>query len=68
MVDLDPLDEDDRAWLRDCVSRHQAETGSKVALRLLDTWDESIERFHKVMPRDYKRVLSEGLAGGVTSG
>ncbi len=68
MVDLDPLDEDDRSWLHDCVTRHHAETGSKVALRLLDTWDESIEAFRKVMPRDYKRVLSEGLAGGVTSG
>ena len=68
MVDLDPLEDDDRSWLRDRVTRHHAETGSTVAWRLLDTWDESVGAFRKVMPRDYKRVLSEGLAGRVTSG
>jgi glutamate synthase (NADPH/NADH) large chain len=68
MVDIDPLDEDDRTWLRDRVARHHAETGSTVAVRLLDNWDESVEHFRKVMPRDYKRVLSESVAEGATSG
>jgi glutamate synthase (NADPH/NADH) large chain len=57
MVDLDPLDEDDREFLRDVVRRHQAETGSAVAERLLARWHESVRRFVKVFPRDYKRVL-----------
>jgi glutamate synthase (NADPH/NADH) large chain len=57
MVDLDPLDEDDRSWLHARVRAHHAETDSVVASRVLDTWDEAIERFRKVMPRDYKRVL-----------
>jgi glutamate synthase (NADPH/NADH) large chain len=68
MVDIDPLDEDDRTWLRDRVTRHHDETGSTVAVRLLDNWDESVEHFRKVMPRDYKRVLNEAAAGGVTIG
>jgi glutamate synthase (NADPH/NADH) large chain len=57
MVDLDPLDDDDREWLRDVVRRHKLETGSAVAGRLLDRWHESVRYFVKVMPKDYKRVL-----------
>ena len=64
MVDLDPLEDDDRTWLHDRVLRHRDETGSMVATRLLDTWDEAIEQFRKVMPRDYKRVLREGFEHG----
>ncbi len=57
MVDLEPLDEDDDDWLRDLVRRHQAETGSTVAAGLLEDWHREVERFVKVMPADYKRVL-----------
>jgi glutamate synthase (NADPH) large chain len=57
MVDLDPLDEVDRAWLRDEIRSHQALTGSTVAARLLDGWHQEVRRFKKVMPRDFKRVL-----------
>ena len=56
MVDLDPLDEGDIRFLRDVVERHHAETGSAVAARLVADWDPG--RFTKVMPKDYKRVLS----------
>ncbi len=57
MVDLDPLDDDDIAWLHDRVGRHRAETGSEVAARILARWPDELARFKKVMPRDYKRVL-----------
>ncbi|WP_334141989.1 glutamate synthase large subunit [Rhabdothermincola sp.] len=57
MVDLDPLDETDREWLREIVQRHLDETGSVVAARLLDSWHTWVEQFRKVMPKDYKRVL-----------
>jgi len=56
MVDLDPLDEGDIRFLRDAVERHHAETGSAVAALLLADWDPG--RFTKVMPKDFKRVLS----------
>jgi len=32
-------------------------TGSTVAAELLAGWEISVERFGKVMPKDYKRVL-----------
>jgi len=62
MVDLDPLDDDDVAFLREVITRHAAETGSTVAANLLATWDETVPRFSKVMPRDYKRVLAAAQA------
>jgi glutamate synthase (NADPH) large chain len=57
MVDLDPLDDEDRSVLFDIVTAHAETTGSAVARRLLADWDLEVERFVKVMPKDYKRVL-----------
>jgi glutamate synthase (NADPH/NADH) large chain len=57
MVDLDPLEQEDKDWLRDTVRAHLRETGSPVAERLLDAWHTEVDRFAKVMPKDYKRVL-----------
>jgi len=57
MVDIEELDDDDRAFLRDAVERHFAETESEVAKELLTEWDEAVNRFGKVMPKDFKRVL-----------
>jgi glutamate synthase (NADPH/NADH) large chain len=57
MVDLDPLDDDDRVFLRETVTKHAGETASTVATALLADWDVSVERFSKIMPRDFKRVL-----------
>ena len=56
MVDLDPLEDTDARFLREVVERHHAETGSAVAAKLLANWDPT--RFTKIMPKDYKRVLS----------
>jgi glutamate synthase (NADPH) large chain len=60
MVDLDPLEESDAEFLRGVVERHLELTGSAVASRLLADWDPG--RFTKVMPKDYKRVLSAASA------
>jgi glutamate synthase (NADPH/NADH) large chain len=66
MVDFDPLDDDDRDFLRTTVERHYAETNSAVAARLLADWDLAVERFGKVMPKDYKRVLAAMAAARET--
>jgi len=62
MVDLDPLDEDDRRTLRRAVGHHLEETGSTVAGELLADWDTALPRFTKVMPKDFKRVLAASAA------
>lgn len=59
LVDLDPLDEQDKAFLKEKVSNHHKFTGSNVAQALLDNWDETLGKIVKVFPRDYKRVLAE---------
>jgi glutamate synthase (NADPH/NADH) large chain len=62
MVDVDPLEDADVEFLREVISRHHAETGSAVAARLLADWEPAAGRFTKVMPKDYKRVLSAASA------
>ena len=57
LVDLEDLDEGDIGWLRETVARHQSETGSELAKRLIDSWPKAMGQFVKVVPRDYKRVL-----------
>ena len=58
LVELEPLDDSDREWLRATVEQHKEATGSKVAEALLDAWESEVEAFRKVMPKDYRRVLS----------
>ncbi|WP_433873296.1 glutamate synthase large subunit [Saccharopolyspora sp. CA-218241] len=58
MVDLDPLADSDREFLHDRVRRHYEQTESQVARALLADWDGQVERFGKVMPKDFKRVLA----------
>jgi glutamate synthase (NADPH/NADH) large chain len=57
MADLEELDAADAVQLQDLLTRHHAETGSAVAARLLADWEDTLPRFGKVMPKDYKRVL-----------
>jgi glutamate synthase (NADPH/NADH) large chain len=58
MVELEELTADDEAFLRSIVDRHGELTGSAVGARLLADWATSLRRFTKVMPTDYKRVLT----------
>jgi glutamate synthase domain-containing protein 2/glutamate synthase domain-containing protein 1/glutamate synthase domain-containing protein 3 len=58
MVDLEALDEaEDLALVQRLIVRHVQHTGSQLGARVLQDWDESVRRFVKIMPRDYKRVL-----------
>ncbi|HEY1293272.1 MAG TPA: glutamate synthase large subunit, partial [Chloroflexota bacterium] len=58
MVDLEPLEDDDRDWLFDIIARHRDLTDSPRADALLSDWFAATRRMVKVMPRDYKRVMS----------
>ena len=59
LVDLEEPTEDDFEEIRALVMEHAARTGSPVAERVLDEWDELRGAWVKVMPSDYKRVLRE---------
>ena len=58
LVRLDPVPDDEAGELRTLVRRHQEETGSAVAERLLAEWPVARPRFTRVMPVDYERVLA----------
>jgi glutamate synthase (NADPH/NADH) large chain len=69
MVDLEPLDDDDVAFVLELVQRHRDLTESTVAARIVDNWATTQRSFRKVMPRDYKRVLGvmrDAKAEGLT--
>jgi len=51
-VEIEPLDEEDRAFVTAELARHAKETGSSLASRL------GPADFFKIMPRDYKKVLT----------
>jgi len=59
LVDLDPLDDEDRAELRELLVEHHARTDSAVAERILEGGEAAIRQFVKVMPREYKRIINE---------
>jgi len=59
MVDLDPLNEDDVAEMKEMISRHYAYTGSTVAKFVLDDFENQLRNFVKVFPKDFKKVMSE---------
>jgi glutamate synthase (NADPH) large chain len=68
MVELEELDDADVEFLRDTITRHRDLTGSGVAARIVDGWDDELAAFRKVMPKDYKRVLTviaESKAAGL---
>ncbi|MDE6778195.1 MAG: glutamate synthase large subunit [Alistipes sp.] len=60
MVELTLLeDRHDCMELKMFVERHYRYTGSAVAARMLEFWDDYVDQFIKVMPIEYKRVLHE---------
>jgi len=62
LVDFDEMEFEDIETLRGLIENQYKFTGSTVAKAILDDWQSSLERFAKVMPRDYKRVLLERQA------
>jgi len=44
--------------LKTMITTHQQKTGSPVAADMLADWDGALEKFVKVIPSDYKRMLN----------
>jgi glutamate synthase (ferredoxin) len=62
MVELHPLEEPGEiAQIHALLVRHHQYTGSTVARRLLDNWDDAVGKFVKVMPTEYRQVLERQL-------
>ncbi|MEC8741058.1 MAG: glutamate synthase subunit alpha, partial [Pseudomonadota bacterium] len=48
--------------LKRLIENHANYTDSSVAQTVLENWEDSLHKFVKVMPTDYKRVLAERAA------
>jgi hypothetical protein len=59
LVELEQCDDEDFERVRALIEEHLERTGSAVAQRTLDSWDELRGAWVKVMPMDYKRALRE---------
>jgi glutamate synthase domain-containing protein 3 len=57
LVDLDPVQTDEYEELQALITEHFIRTGSVVAERLLENWEESLSKFVRVIPREYARAL-----------
>ncbi|PSU54984.1 glutamate synthase large subunit [Photobacterium aphoticum] len=62
LVDLDPIEQEDRELLLDMLNKHVTLTGSTVAQTFLDNFEANLQSLVKVMPRDYKAVLQKRKA------
>jgi glutamate synthase domain-containing protein 3 len=61
MVDIDPLDVKDKDIVHKLVKKHFEYTDSPRAHLILDKWKYMSDKFVKVFPHDYKRVLGVSL-------
>jgi glutamate synthase (NADPH/NADH) large chain len=60
MVELSLVEDlNDKKELSDLIAKHYEHTGSKVAEKILTNMDNYMERFIKVIPYEYKKVLME---------
>ncbi len=59
MVAIETLDEESREELRALVRDHFKYTGSMVALEILQNWWVAREKFIKIMPIEYKKILTK---------
>ena len=59
MVDLDPTLSEDAFLLKRMVEDHYQYTGSTVAQFVLADFENQLQHFVKVFPKDYKKVLAQ---------
>ena len=70
MVDLELFNEKDAQEVKEMIERHVEYTDSEKGKRVLSDWDNIVNKFVRVMPKDFKRMLGaiervekKGLSG-----
>ena len=61
MVDLEQMsaEDDDTKWLKHIITKHYEQTASPRAAEILADWETQLQRFVRVFPHEYRRVLAE---------
>ncbi|MGP7815820.1 glutamate synthase large subunit [Niallia sp. 01092] len=55
--------------VKELIAKHADQTNSIAAKQVLENWEKSVSQFVKVIPKDYKRMIShiqEGLNNGLS--
>jgi glutamate synthase (NADPH/NADH) large chain len=68
MVALEALSEAEAEKVKELVVEHATRTGSTKAAELLEAWAEVLPKIVKVMPNEYRRILSERATMPETAG
>jgi glutamate synthase domain-containing protein 2/glutamate synthase domain-containing protein 1/glutamate synthase domain-containing protein 3 len=64
-VALEPvLESDDARLLYALIARHVAATGSPLGRRILENWEQTLPKFLRVFPHEYRRALDAGESVG----
>ena len=57
-LNIDPItNEEDTLQLKQLIENHLKETGSPLANRILNDWNEYLLKFKKVLPEEYRQAL-----------
>nr|MCS5637393.1 hypothetical protein [Myxococcota bacterium] len=59
LLDLDPLNDEDEAYIQRMLRRHFQLTRSRRADDILRKWEKLAPKFVKVFPREYKQALAD---------
>jgi glutamate synthase (NADPH/NADH) large chain len=60
MVELSLIeDSHDNQEVKGLIENHYKYTGSALAKRILDNWRDYVDKFIKVVPIEYKKVIQE---------
>ena len=69
MVDLESFaDESDEQFLRKLIEKHAKLTGSTRATKVIREWNLYRDKFRKIMPLEYRRVLETAAATAASAG
>ncbi|MEK5442882.1 glutamate synthase large subunit [Fredinandcohnia sp. FSL W7-1320] len=58
-VDLDTIREEDEHQIRQLLENHYTFTGSTKASIILNHWDDHLENWIKIIPKEYKKALQQ---------
>lgn len=58
MISIETLSDKDAQTLKTMLENHVKYTGSDIAENILKNWDKELKKFTKVIPNDYKKVIT----------
>ena len=58
LVEIDSISINDEEVLKNLITEHVEETDSQRGKEILENWNEEIKNFKKIVPNDYKKIIT----------